>query len=55
MFFWLLSAAALPTKIMKIGISGAVPIKIKPAAQFNGNTTIRIIIGTMVESACCGK
>ena len=51
-FFWLLSAAAIPTRIIKTGTSGAVIIKIKPAAQFNGNTAIKITTGTMAERLC---
>ena len=54
-FFWLLSAAAIPTRIIKTGTSGAVTIKISPAAQLSGNTAIKITIGTMVDKLCCGK
>ena len=50
-----LSAAAIPTRIIKIGTSGAVIIKISPAAQLSGNTAIKITIGTMADKLCCGK
>ena len=44
-----------PTRIMKRGMRGAVPSRIRPAAQLTGNTATRITTGMNTAIAICGR
>ena len=52
---WFIRSAPLPTRTMKIGISGALTSMMIPEIQSAGKTKTRIAAGTKAASAICGR